>query len=323
MKDFENCNLCEWRCGVDRLAGERGVCGLGEPIVAHSTLHPAPPASYDAFMAGCNFRCLFCQNWSMAHYPQNPESETEGTYEPREWAESSLAELASPAAELMGADRLFFTGGEPTPSLPWIEEVVREARTVNPDTRVNYDTNGFLTRESLKRVLDFATSITYDIKAFRGETFSWLTGAFVEPVLRNAETIGRHHKDKLWEFRIMMIEGVHDDELSDLCRFISDIDPTLPVNFLAFRPNFVMEDLHGPSFGFMRSCVKTAESCGLVNVDWSGMPAIRGAGSEFKGSDLARHYARLHGCRVEKRICKGCGDVDDCAIKKYVPGRRT
>lgn len=323
MKDLENCRLCEWRCGVDRLAGERGVCGLLEPVVAHSSLHPAPPASYDAFMAGCNFRCLFCQNWSIAHYPQNPEYEMEGVYEPGEWARMGLAELDSPAAKLVGADRLFFTGGEPTPSLPWIEEVVREARSVDPQTKVNYDTNGFLTKHSLKRVLDISTSITFDIKAFREESFSWLTGAFVEPVLRNAETIGKHHKEKLWEFRLMVIEGIHDDEITDLCEFIDSIDPTLPVNFLAFRPNFVLEDLQGPSIEFMESCVETARSCGLENVDWSGLPAIRGASSNLKGSELARHYAQLGGCQAEIRICKDCSGVDDCSVKKYVPGRRT
>lgn len=308
---------------MDRLAGERGVCGISQPIVAHSTLHPAPPASYDAFMAGCNFRCLFCQNWSIAHYPQNPKYEVERGYEPREWAKLGLAELHSPAAKLMGADRLFFTGGEPTPSLPWIEEVVREARAVNPQTRVNYDTNGFLTKSSLKRVLNFATSITYDIKAFEEETFSWLTGGFVEPVLRNAETIGKYHKDKLFEFRIMVIEGIHDDELQGLCGFICDIDPMLPVNFLAFRPNFALEDLRGPSFEFMRSCVEIARLSGLENVDWSGQPAIRGVEPDIKGSELARYHARLGGCHLERRICKGCESVNDCPVKKYVPGRRT
>ena len=50
-----------------RLAGEVGVCGIGLPQVALRTLHPAPPESYTIFMAGCNFRCLYCQNWDIAH----------------------------------------------------------------------------------------------------------------------------------------------------------------------------------------------------------------------------------------------------------------
>jgi pyruvate formate lyase activating enzyme len=274
-------------------------------------------------MAGCNFRCLFCQNWSIAHYPQNPKGEIEAIYEPREWAVMGLMELDSEDAKSVGADRLFFTGGEPTPSLPWIEDVVGEARAINPQVRVNYDTNGFLTRESLKRVLKLATSVTYDIKAFEEETFSWLTGAFVEPVLRNAEAIGKHHKDKLWEFRIMVIEGIHDNELNDLCDFIVDIDPSLSVNFLAFRPNFVLEDLRGPSYDFMKSCIEIARSSGLENVDWSGRPAIRGAEPDSEGVELAKQSARHGGCHMDKRVCKGCDSMNDCPVKKYVPGRRT
>jgi len=65
----ERCVLCEWRCGVDRLAGELGVCRLGLPEVAACMLHPAPPSSWTVFLAGCNFRCLYCDNWDIAHYP--------------------------------------------------------------------------------------------------------------------------------------------------------------------------------------------------------------------------------------------------------------
>ena len=52
-----------------------------------------------------------------------------------------------------------------------------------------------MTEESFERVLAFATSVTFDIKACDDEVHHALTGASVAPVLRNAELIGREHPD--------------------------------------------------------------------------------------------------------------------------------
>ncbi|MCK5562207.1 MAG: radical SAM protein [Thermoplasmata archaeon] len=334
--DLSACKLCEWQCGVDRLDGEKGVCGLTLPEVAASQLHPAPPASYDAFMTGCSFRCLFCQNWLISTYPTNPDAfkrGIEGYYDPRGWAEMGLAHLNSSYATLMGADRLFFTGGEPTCSLPWVEEVVRVARELDPSVKVNYDTNGYLTKDSLTRVLDFTNSITFDIKAYNDKIFQGLTGAAVEPVLRNAEVIGKHHKAKLWEFRIMVIPGVHEEDIEGLAEFIAGIDPELPVNFLAFRPNFVMEQHPGASKKLMTLCAETANKNGLENVSWSGHPGLKGEtpanvkakAAKMEGLEavkLLSSYAAEFGCsQPNERNCRGCVKAYECSIKSYIPKR--
>jgi putative pyruvate formate lyase activating enzyme len=83
-----NCHLCPRGCGVNRQMGEKGFCGIGElPIVSHSCLHfgEEPPLSgyYDykrqvgtgsrlsgsgaIFFAGCNLKCVFCQNYQISH----------------------------------------------------------------------------------------------------------------------------------------------------------------------------------------------------------------------------------------------------------------
>ena len=80
-------------------------------------------------------------------------------------AEESVHRLASTAGRLMRADRLFFSGGEPTIHLPYVERVVAAARRLQPACKVNFDTNGFMTEEALRRVLALADSITFDLKA--------------------------------------------------------------------------------------------------------------------------------------------------------------
>ena len=229
----------------------------------------------------------------------------------------------------MGADRIFFSGGEATIHLPYIEKVVEEARRIKPDTKINFDTNGYMTEESLKRILGFTTSITYDLKAYHDEVHLALTGASSKPVLRNAQYIGSIKKDKLWEYRILVIPKINEDEIKPLTEFIADIDRSLPVCFLAFRPNFALENHPGADRSLMERCVKMAKDAGLKNAYWSGNTDIPGVAmnreSELKerylseGAQLAGSYALYAGCQKHPRGCSTCTSNQACGIKKYIP----
>jgi pyruvate formate lyase activating enzyme len=283
-------------------------------------------------MAGCNFKCLNCQNWTISQYPDNGYSQR-GYEEPEELAAECVNSLTSLPAKLMGADRIFFSGGEPTIHLPYIARVVEEARKIDADTKVNFDTNGHMTEKSLERILSFTTSITYDLKAYNDELYLALTGASSKPVLRNAEHIGRHAKDKLWEYRILVIPKINEDEIKPLTEFIADIDPSLPVCFLAFRPNFVLENHPGADRSLMERCVGIARASGLEHAYWSGRAGIRGGvvdlesqiGDEYlsEGARLAGSYAFTAGCRTHPRGCRTCTSNQACQIKTYIPTRDT
>jgi pyruvate formate lyase activating enzyme len=332
LKPLAHCTLCEHRCGVNRLEGQTGICRMALPVVASATLHPAPPESYTVFMAGCNYKCLNCQNWTIAQLPDNGY-QPRGFVSAKELAKECVAHLDSPAAKLMGADRIFFSGGEPTIHLPYIEQVVTEARKLSPNLKVNFDTNGFPTSASLKKVLKFTTSITYDIKAFNDEVHLALTGASSVPVLRNAEYIGRFAKDKLWEYRILVIPKINEEEIEPLCRFIADIDANLPVCFLAFRPNYALEHHPGATAQLMDRCVNIGKKSGLKNAYWSGHTGIPGSISaipkkvesayQMAGGRLSGAYAYAAGCRSLVRTCAACPSHEACPVKRYVPQIQT
>lgn len=65
-----SCALCPRRCGVDRTAGQVGVCGVTDTLrVARIAPHmwEEPPISGSrgsgtVFFTGCSLRCIFCQN---------------------------------------------------------------------------------------------------------------------------------------------------------------------------------------------------------------------------------------------------------------------
>lgn len=64
------CSLCPRECGADRENGKIGFCGVGEdPIVCRAAPHMweepcicGKNGSGTVFFAGCNLRCVFCQN---------------------------------------------------------------------------------------------------------------------------------------------------------------------------------------------------------------------------------------------------------------------
>jgi len=68
------CDLCPRRCGVNRLADERGFCRTGlRPKVASAGPHFGEEAplvgaggSGTVFFSECNLRCVFCQNWDIS-----------------------------------------------------------------------------------------------------------------------------------------------------------------------------------------------------------------------------------------------------------------
>ena len=70
------CDLCPHDCGINRIKGERGICGAGlKPKIASANVHRGeePPisgtrGSGTIFLSGCSLKCVFCQNFPISHF---------------------------------------------------------------------------------------------------------------------------------------------------------------------------------------------------------------------------------------------------------------
>jgi putative pyruvate formate lyase activating enzyme len=69
------CELCPRQCGVNRREGERGYCRTPEKVMVYAAQphfgeevsHVGSGGSGTIFFSHCNLRCVFCQNWPIAH----------------------------------------------------------------------------------------------------------------------------------------------------------------------------------------------------------------------------------------------------------------
>ncbi len=144
---LEECRLCGRRCGVNRLAGERGYCGAGKHLeAASSCLHrgeePVLTGGFgtgNIFIGRCNMKCVFCQNHSISQ----PDGST-----PSGWRRSA-ADIAEILLQFQkqGCPTAGFVS--PTHYAPQIFEAVSIAAERGFSLPVIYNTNGYDSMELL------------------------------------------------------------------------------------------------------------------------------------------------------------------------------
>ena len=142
---IRRCTLCERRCGIDRTK-QIGVCRLDEKTYVHSWFHhlgeeaPLVPSG-TIFYGGCNFRCVFCQNYDISQ--EQPRLGTVVT--PRELA------LMQKELRIHGARNINHVGGEPTPSM---HTIVASFNFLDVNVPQLWNSNMYLSVEAMKIIVD-------------------------------------------------------------------------------------------------------------------------------------------------------------------------
>ncbi|MBU7025485.1 MAG: radical SAM protein [Theionarchaea archaeon] len=125
-----HCEFCERRCGVKRPA-EAGDCGVKEAKISHELV-----PSHPIFFGGCNFHCIYCQNWDISQAKGN------GRWIPPR----KLAKII----DKRNFQDIHFVGGDPIPNTHYILDVLTECKAEIP---VFWNSNMYMT-ESVMNLLD-------------------------------------------------------------------------------------------------------------------------------------------------------------------------
>jgi len=245
------CELCPHNCLI--APEKRGVCGVREnqegtlyslvygkvvsshvdPIEKKPFYHFLPGSwAYSLATVGCNFRCLFCQNWEISQMPRE--------YHQIVGQETTPEEVVAEALE-NECQSISYTYTEPTIYFEFAYDCARLAK--EKGIKNNFVTNGFINPAPLEMFAPYLEAANVDLKSFREDYYKKICGAKLAPVL---DTLKLMRKLKIWvEVTTLVIPGLNDssEELKDMAHFIkNDLGDDVPWHISAFFPHYKMLD---------------------------------------------------------------------------------
>ena len=178
---------------------------------------------------GCNFKCSWCQNWTIAHKdPRTMELTPEG-----------LAELAVEYAS-RGSIGVAYTYNEPS---IWYEFIYDAARLVKEQGLVNVlVTNGFINPGPLEQLLPYVDAMNIDVKAFTEDFYNKYCKGALSSVMRTVEKAARSCHV---EITTLVIPGLNDssEEIGSLASWLASISPDIVLHLSRFFPSYQMNDI--------------------------------------------------------------------------------
>lgn len=238
-----NCHLCAHACRLKE--GKQGLCGVRvnhrgrlislagdivtavhmDPVEKKPLYHFLPGTkTFSVGSAGCNFRCIFCQNSEIAHVNKN--SEVPG----RRLTPETIVRLA----EENRAPSIAFTYNEPT---VFFEQTYSAAGIAQANgIKTILVSNGFMSPAYLQSMSKRIDAANVDLKSFSDDFYKKFCRGRLQPVLDNLKAI----KDMGWwlEVTTLLIPGVNDDpeEVAGIAGFIKyELGEDTPWHISAFH----------------------------------------------------------------------------------------
>jgi pyruvate formate lyase activating enzyme len=247
--DRIQCTLCPHLCRIAE--GRTGICGVRKNtgkvielitygVVSGYALDPVEKKPLYHFYPGynilsvgsygCNMRCDFCQNYNISQ--SVPSAAKKGV---------SGEELVLSALDSHRNIGLAFTYNEPMIWFEYVRDVSFAIR--NAGMKTVLVSNGYVTAEPLKEIIDFTDAFNIDLKAFNQDSYKKLTGADLEPVkstLKKIAASGRH-----LEITSLIIPGHNDkeNEIRQQAEWIAgELGKDIPLHLSRYFPMYKRDD---------------------------------------------------------------------------------
>jgi pyruvate formate lyase activating enzyme len=243
------CTLCPHLCRI--IEGRTGICGVRKNtgteielitygVISGYALDPVEKKPLYHFFPGynilsvgsygCNMRCDFCQNYNISQ--SVPSGAKKGV---------SPEDLVIAALEAQKNVGLAFTYNEP---MIWFEFIRDVAIAVqNAGMKTVLVSNGYVTADPLKEIIEFTDAFNIDLKAFNQNSYKRLTGADVEPVkstLKKIAASGKH-----LEITSLIIPGHNDkeEEIRQQAEWIAgELGRDIPLHLSRYFPMYKRDD---------------------------------------------------------------------------------
>lgn len=203
-----------------------------DPIEKKPLFHflPGTPI-YSIATAGCNFRCKFCQNWSIS---QSPPEETYNY-------QLSAEEIVSQALK-QRCPSVAYTYTEPSIFYEYMLDTAKLAKSYG--LKNMYHSNGSLNQQPAEEISLYLDGANIDLKAFTQEFYSEACAGYLDTVLNTLKTL---KQNRVWvEITNLVVPTLNDDlkEIEQMAIWIKDnLGEEVPVHFSRFWPQYKLKTL--------------------------------------------------------------------------------
>lgn len=306
-----NCHLCAHACKLK--PGKQGLCGVRvnhrgrlvslaadivtavhmDPVEKKPLYHFLPGTkTFSVGSAGCNFRCIFCQNSEIAHVNQN--SEVSG----RKLTAETLVNLALENR----APSIAFTYNEPT---VFFEQTYAAAGIAQANgLKTILVSNGFMSPAYLQSMSKRIDAANIDLKSFSDDFYRKFCRGRLQPVLDNLKAI----KDMGWwlEVTTLLIPGVNDsqEEMAQIAGFIRyELGEDVPWHISAFHGAAQMQNHPSTPMFKLEEAWNIGQAAGLNHVYIGNVRSNLGANTICP--DCGATIIERNGYRTRKKTRDG------------------
>jgi pyruvate formate lyase activating enzyme len=238
-----HCYLCPHNCVINN--GKLGACRARRNIEGHLysinygkitaiALDPIEKKPLYNFRSGsnilsvgtfgCNLKCSFCQNWTIAH--EQPEAQ-----------DITPEALVLKAKELESNIGIAYTYNEPS---IWYEFVYETAKLAKREGLSNVlVTNGFIGKKAMTNLLPYIDAMNIDVKAFNSAFYSDICKGTLDDVKATVELVYNHCHVEITTLVIPTLNDALRD-ISDMSMWISSLSPKIPLHISRYFPNYKM-----------------------------------------------------------------------------------
>lgn len=316
------CHLCRHRCIINE--GKKGICRVREnrggtlyslvyrklisenidPIEKKPLFHFYPGSTaFSVATAGCNFRCLNCQNYEISQLSKNHDQIVGKDIAPEKIVEEALNYHCKSIA---------YTYTEPTIFFEYAYEIAKIASQKSINNV--FVTNGYITREALATIKPYLHAANIDLKSFSSETYKKICGARLEEVI---DCIRSYKEMGIWtEITTLIIPEINDSasELKKIAEFIKSVGPEIPWHVSRFYPQYRLMEKPPTSVDTLRMARNIGLEAGLRYVYEGNVPGEGGENTycyKCKKVLIKRYGYQIIENNIISTKCPSCNTVID------------
>jgi pyruvate formate lyase activating enzyme len=271
-----------------------------DPIEKKPFFHFLPAThAFSIAAAGCNFRCLNCQNWQISQV--SPKESDNIDLMPEEVVKACVNSRSESIA---------YTYSEPTTFYEYAYDTAKLAR--DKKIRNLWKSNGYINEKPLRLLCKVLDAANIDLKIFDEATYKKLSSGKLAPVLRTLKVL---REECVWlEITNLVIPTWTDDfdTIKRMCEWLcANGLSDAPLHFSRFTPLYKLSQLPSTPTTTLEKAYEIASKSGIQYIylgNVAGHWAENTCCYKCKKIIIERSAYTILANNIVKGKCKFCGE---------------